>query len=67
MATPHPKASFVLCIEARDCGGLVRGKVYRAIPDESAAAEAYVRIVDESRESCGRPTACDGDPMPRSS
>ena len=41
---------FVLCIENRDCDDLVKGKVYRIIPDQSAVDESYVRVVDESGE-----------------
>ena len=50
MKASQPKTSFLLCIETRDCEDLERGKVYRVVPDESASAEAYVRIVDESGE-----------------
>ncbi|MBN2450439.1 MAG: hypothetical protein JXR77_08615 [Lentisphaeria bacterium] len=48
--TQNTATRFVLCIETRDCGDLERGKVYRALPDASAAADAYVRVVDESGE-----------------
>ena len=58
MATAQPNSNFVLCIEARDCEDLERGKVYRAVPDEAAAAEAYVRVVDESGEDYLYPESC---------
>ncbi len=50
MATADPKSKFALCIENRDCDDLEKGKVYRTIPDEDAAKEGYLRVVDESRE-----------------
>ena len=49
-ATHNTEARFLLCIETRDCEDLERGKVYRVLPDDSAAADAYVRVVDESGE-----------------
>jgi hypothetical protein len=41
---------FVLCIENRDCDDLEKGKVYQILPDETAAQEGYLRVVDESTE-----------------
>jgi hypothetical protein len=41
---------FVLCIENRDCDDLEKGKVYQVLPDETAALEGYLRVVDESTE-----------------
>ena len=50
MASVDPKSEFALCIEDRDCDDLEKGKVYPSIPDEDAAKEGYMRIVDESGE-----------------
>ena len=50
MKPSEPKTSFLLCIETRDCEDLERGKVYRVLPDDSAAADGYVRVIDESGE-----------------
>jgi len=50
MKTHQDRPRFVLCIEARDCEDLERGKVYCVVLDESAAADAYVRVIDESGE-----------------
>ena len=50
MASVDLKSKFALCIEDRDCDDLEKGKVYRSIPDEDAAKEGYLRIVDESGE-----------------
>ncbi len=44
------KIGFALCIENRDCDDLVKGKVYQVLPDDNAAQEGYLRVVDESRE-----------------
>jgi len=41
---------FVLCIENKDCDDLEKRKVYQVLPDDKAADEGYVRIVDESGE-----------------
>ena len=41
---------FVLCIENKDCDDLEKRKVYQVLPDERAADEGYLRIVDESGE-----------------
>jgi hypothetical protein len=42
--------SFVLCVKNEDCDDLERRKVYRAIPDEKAEKDGYVRVIDESGE-----------------
>ena len=41
---------FALCIENRDCDDLEKRKIYQILPDDEAAKEGYVRIVDESGE-----------------
>ena len=41
---------FVLCIENKDCDDLEKRKVYQVLPDDKAAEEGYLRIVDESGE-----------------
>ena len=43
-------SQFALCIENRDCEDLEKRKVYRMLPDETAANDGYVRVVDESGE-----------------
>ena len=50
MVTVDSNSQFALCIENRDCDDLEKGKVYRSIPDEDAAKEEYLRVVDESGE-----------------
>ena len=39
-----------MCIENRGCDDLVKRKLYRLVPDEEAAQEGYVRVIDESGE-----------------
>jgi hypothetical protein len=41
---------FVICIENKDCEDLEKRKIYQVIPDKDAAADGYLRIIDESRE-----------------
>lgn len=50
MTQVNPKTRFALCIENRDCDDLEKGKVYRIFPDDAAAQEGYLRVVDESGE-----------------
>ena len=45
---------FALCLNNQDYpASLEVGKLYRVIPDEQAAAEGYLRVVDESGEDYG--------------
>jgi hypothetical protein len=44
------KTRFALCIVNKDCDGLEIGKVYQIVPDDAAAKEGYLRVVDESGE-----------------
>jgi hypothetical protein len=41
---------FVICIRNEGCEDLEPRKVYRVIPDEAAAGDGLVRVVDESGE-----------------
>jgi len=41
---------FVICLENKDCEDLEKRKIYRVIPDEEAAHEGYLRVIDESGE-----------------
>ena len=41
---------YALCIENGDCDDLEKRKLYRIVPDEEAAKEGYLRVMDESRE-----------------
>ena len=41
---------FALCIKNDGCGDLQTRKVYEVLPDDSAAKDEYLRIIDESGE-----------------
>ncbi len=41
---------FVLCIKNDGCEDLEIRKIYEVLPDENAAQDDYIRIVDESGE-----------------
>ena len=41
---------FALCVENKDCEDLEKRKIYPVIPDEGAAREGYLRVIDESGE-----------------
>jgi hypothetical protein len=44
-------AEFVVCISNQDYpASLERHKIYRTVPDEQAAADGDMRIIDESGE-----------------
>jgi hypothetical protein len=41
---------FVICIRNEDCEDLEPRKVYQVLPDEAAAEDGYIRVIDESGE-----------------
>jgi len=43
-------SKFVVCIRNENCEDLEPRKLYRVLPDEDAAAEGYIRVIDESGE-----------------
>ena len=44
------KAQFVICVQNEGCEDLTRLKVYRVLPDPSAARDNYIRVVDDCGE-----------------
>jgi len=50
MIQPNPESRFALCIENKDSEDLEKRKIYVVVPDEEAAKEGYLRVVDESGE-----------------
>ncbi len=46
----HRKAQFAICIETDDSDLLTPLKIYRALPDDSAEASNYIRVVDNEGE-----------------
>jgi hypothetical protein len=52
---PRAKPQFAICLRNDDSDDLEVRKVYRVLPDTKAAAEGYLRVVDESgRTICTR-------------
>lgn len=41
---------FVVCVQNENCEDLELRKIYQVLPDEPAAQDGYLRIVDESSE-----------------
>ena len=41
---------FAVCVANQGCDDLSVGMLYRLLPDEAAAAEGLVRVVDDSGE-----------------
>ena len=48
---------FVLCIRNEECEDLEPRKLYQVLPDELAAADGYIRVIDESGEDYLYPEA----------
>ena len=44
------ETKFVLCIENQGCEDIEKRKFYQILPDEKAASEGYLRVIDESQE-----------------
>ena len=45
------KTQFSPCIENNGCEDIEKRKFYQILPDEEAAREGYMRVVDESQEA----------------
>ncbi len=50
MKTQETESRFVLCIRNEDCDDLEPRKIYQVLPDESSAADGYIRVIDDSGE-----------------
>lgn len=44
------KLQFVICLKNDDCEDLELRKIYARLPDEKAAEDDYIRVIDESGE-----------------
>ena len=44
----NSKIQFVVCIKNDDCEDLKLRKIYEVLPDEKAAEDDYIRVIDES-------------------
>lgn len=50
MSRRKSEPRFVICIRNEDCEDLEPRKVYRVLPDDGAAEDGYLRVIDESGE-----------------
>jgi len=50
MARKETRPKFVVCVSSDGCEDLQVWKLYRVLADAKAAAEDYLRIVDDSGE-----------------
>ena len=56
MTAHSNKQRFVVCIRKDDADDLQPRKIYNVLPDEVAAKEGYVRVIDDSGEDYLYPT-----------
>jgi hypothetical protein len=42
--------AFVVCVNNDDCEDLEKRKIYQLLPDDAAAADGLLRVMDESGE-----------------
>jgi hypothetical protein len=50
MSTAETEARYAVCVRNAECEDLELRKIYQILPDDRAARDGYVRIVDESGE-----------------
>jgi len=50
MSRARKQAQFAICVQNEGCDDLVLRKVYQVIPDEAAARDGCLRVIDESGE-----------------
>ncbi|HJR09762.1 MAG TPA: hypothetical protein VJ842_21050 [Pyrinomonadaceae bacterium] len=50
MKRKHTDYRFVICIRNEGSEDLELRKIYQVLPDESAATDGYIRVIDESGE-----------------
>lgn len=50
MARKKSEPEFVLCVQNEGAEDLALRKVYQVLPDQAAAKDGYIRVVDESGE-----------------
>jgi hypothetical protein len=48
MTNSQPK--FVICISNNECEDLEVRKIYQVVPDDAAAGDGLIRVIDESGE-----------------
>ena len=50
MNTAKSHSKFALCVRPGDSEDLEARKIYEVLPDQKAAREGYLRVIDESGE-----------------
>jgi hypothetical protein len=50
MKRRNSEPRFVICIRNEDCEDLQLRKLYQVLPDDAAAKDDYVRVIDDSGE-----------------
>ena len=50
MKRKNTESRFVVCVKNEGCEDLEVRKIYRVLPDEAAAEDDYIRVIDESGE-----------------
>jgi len=50
MANQQPRPVFAVCVTDEGCDDLSVGMIYRAWPDDDAAGEGLLRVIDDSGE-----------------
>lgn len=50
MKRKKEESQFVVCVRNEGCEDLELRKIYKVLPDEAAAEDGYIRVVDESGE-----------------
>jgi hypothetical protein len=50
MKTKNKELRFVVCVKNEGCEDLEVRKIYLVLPDEAAAEDDYIRVIDESGE-----------------
>lgn len=48
--TSKPSPKLVICINNESCEDLKRRKIYQVLPDEAAAKDDLLRVIDDSGE-----------------
>lgn len=57
MSTVATEARYAVCVRNEACEDLELRKIYRILPDDRAARNGYLRVVDESGEDYLYPEA----------
>ena len=50
MRSKNKATRFVVCVKNEGCEDLEVRKIYQVLPDEAAAEDNYIRVIDESGE-----------------